>query len=121
MNRLRNEILVVQHFSVTMADFYTEEKKSPLPDGFKIPNKEDFKLLLEVYNVKDGEYLVTDSVEKAGYSEEMTKAIDAINNTCICLAFVKDNTIIRYIRDDINEKVEVLGFKVEEKLTDGEE
>ena len=115
MKRIRNDILVVQLFSVTMADFYTEEKKSPLPEGFKIPNKKDFNLLLEVYNVQDGEYLVTDSVEKAGYSEEMTKAIDDINNTCICLAVVRGNTIIRYVRDDINEKVEVFGFKVTEK------
>ena len=115
MKRIRNDILVVQLFSVTMADFYTEEKKSPLPEGFKIPNKKDFNLLLEVYNVQDGEYLVTDSVEKDGYSEEMTKAIDYINNTCICSAVIEDKVVVRYVRDDIDEKVKVLGFKVIEK------
>ena len=115
----KSKILVVQLFSIVMATFYKTEEESPLPEGFKIPNKKDFKLLLEVYNVQDGEYLVTDSVEKAGYSEEMTKAIDDINNTCICLAVVRGNTIIRYVRDDINEKVEVVGFKAIEKL--GEE
>ena len=111
----KSKILVNQFFNVTMENFYKTEEESPLPDGFKIPNKKDFNLLLEVYNVQDGKYLVTDSVKKDGYSEEMTKAIDDINNTCICLAVIEDNVVVRYVRDDINEKVEVFGFKVTEK------
>ena len=71
----KSKILVVQMFSVIMADFYKEEKKSPLPDGFKIPNKKDFKLLLECYNIDDEEYLVTDTVKKEDYSKEMTEVI----------------------------------------------
>ena len=117
----KSKILVVQLFSVIMADFYTEEKKSPLPEGFKIPNKKDFKLLLEVNTVGDGEYLVTDMIGKEDYSEEMVRFIDIINNTCVCLAVVKDNVVARYKRVNIDEEVKVLGFKVIEKLTDGEE
>ena len=114
----KSKILVVQLFSIVMAYFYTEEKKSPLPEGFKIPNKKDFKLLLEVNTVADGEYMVTDFIdfiEKDDYSKEMAEAIDIINNTCVCLAVVKDNVLFRYKRANIDDEVKVLGFKVIEK------
>ena len=51
----KSKILVVQLFSVIMATFYKTEEESPLPEGFKMPNKQDFKLLLEVNTVADGE------------------------------------------------------------------
>ena len=117
----KSKILVVQLFSVIMATFYKTEEESPLPEGFKIPNKKDLKLLLEVNTVGDGEYLVTDMIGKDDYSEEMVRVLDIINNTCVCLAVVKDNVVVRYKRANIDDEIKVLGFKVIEKLTDGEE
>ena len=51
----------------------------------------------------------------------MVSVLDIINNTCVCLAVVKDNVVVRYKRANIDDEVKVLGFKVIEKLTDGEE
>ena len=115
----KSKILVVQLFSVIMATFYKSEEESPLPEGFKIPNKKDLKLLLEVNTVGDGEYLVTDMIGKEDYSEEMVRVLDIINNTCVCLAVVKDNVVVRYKRANIDDKVKVIGFKAIEKI--GEE
>ena len=115
----KSKILVNQFFNVTMENFYKTEEESPLPDGFKIPNKDDFILLSEVYDIEDGEYLVTSVIKKDGYSKEMTEVIGDINNTCVCLAVVKDNIVVRYKRVKMDEEVLVLGFKAIEKL--GEE
>lgn len=110
---LRNGILGVIVFNVVMADFYKSNKSEPLGDGFKIPNKQDFDLLLEFASPEDGEYLVTDNIEEDGYSEEMKKAIGDINNSCVCLAVVENGTVVRYKRVSMDTKTQVAGFRYE--------
>lgn len=112
---LKNGILEVIVFTVVMADFYKSNKSEPLEAGFKIPNKQDFDLLLEFASPEDGEYLVTDNIEEDGYSEEMKNAIRDINNSCICLAVVENGVVVRYKRVSMDDEIKVAGFKYEKR------
>lgn len=93
---------------------------SLLPDGYKIPNKKDFELILQVFDVKSGEYLVSENLREDDYSKEMKEAIQSINNNYNLVAEVYNGKVSKYARRSIDLGVHVIGFKVEESLTDGE-